>query len=105
MLQIGRFLGEVDSMLLQALVEKEVYKRIEMYDYQAVCNIYAAKFSSATSFVLNVSRNYFFFNSWIKTLLFSMKWCRYRTSCNIRMKYKYQFKYNFFIYFIYFFFG
>ena len=33
----GKFFGEVDGSTLQGLVDHSVYKRIPIYDYQAVC--------------------------------------------------------------------
>ena len=33
----GKFFGEVDGSTLQGLVDHSVYKRIHIYDYQAVC--------------------------------------------------------------------
>ncbi|RWS27682.1 voltage-dependent calcium channel subunit alpha-2/delta-3-like protein [Leptotrombidium deliense] len=35
--ETGKFIGEIDSNLLKSLVEKNVYKEIEIFDYQAIC--------------------------------------------------------------------
>lgn len=33
----GRFFGEVQGNIMEMMVEEELYKRIHMFDYQAVC--------------------------------------------------------------------
>lgn len=33
----GKFFGEVDGTILESLVQSGVYKRIKIYDYQAIC--------------------------------------------------------------------
>jgi voltage-dependent calcium channel alpha-2/delta-3 len=33
----GRFFGEIDNLLLQAMVTANVYRKVHMYDYQAIC--------------------------------------------------------------------
>lgn len=33
----GRFFGEIDNLLLQAMVDLNVYRKVHMYDYQAIC--------------------------------------------------------------------
>ena len=35
--QTGRFFGEYDNSLLQAMVTAKVYRRVHLYDYQAIC--------------------------------------------------------------------
>lgn len=35
--QTGRFFGEVDNSLLQAMVGLNIYRKVHMYDYQAIC--------------------------------------------------------------------
>lgn len=33
----GKFFGEVDGMVMEMLVNSDVYKRVRVVDYQAVC--------------------------------------------------------------------
>merc|ERR1711962_483826 len=33
----GRFFGEKEGTIMESLVQSEVYKKVEIYDYQAVC--------------------------------------------------------------------
>jgi len=33
----GKFFGEIDNLLLQAMVTAKVYRKVHMYDYQAIC--------------------------------------------------------------------
>jgi voltage-dependent calcium channel alpha-2/delta-3 len=33
----GRFFGEIDGMVMEMLVNSDVYKRVRVVDYQAVC--------------------------------------------------------------------
>lgn len=35
--ETGRFFGEVNGAIMMRLVEERVYKRVIVYDYQAVC--------------------------------------------------------------------
>lgn len=35
--QTGKFFGEIDDDLLQTLVKKQVYQKVRMFDYQAIC--------------------------------------------------------------------
>lgn len=35
--QTGRFFGDVDGTVLRAMLQHRVYKKITMFDYQAVC--------------------------------------------------------------------
>ncbi|RWS22054.1 voltage-dependent calcium channel subunit alpha-2/delta-3-like protein, partial [Leptotrombidium deliense] len=35
--ETGKFIGEIDSNLLKSLVEKNVFKEIEIFDYQGIC--------------------------------------------------------------------
>ena len=33
----GKFFGEVDGTVLESLIQHQIYKKIEVYDYQAIC--------------------------------------------------------------------
>lgn len=33
----GKFFGEVDGTILDSLIKHQIYKKIEIYDYQAIC--------------------------------------------------------------------
>ena len=33
----GKFFGEVDGSILDSLIQHQIYKKIEIYDYQAIC--------------------------------------------------------------------
>jgi len=33
----GKFFGEVDGSILESLIQHQIYKKIEVYDYQAIC--------------------------------------------------------------------
>lgn len=35
----GKFFGEIAGAVMEAMVEKELYKQIEVYDYQALCKV------------------------------------------------------------------
>ncbi|XP_064632640.1 voltage-dependent calcium channel subunit alpha-2/delta-3-like isoform X3 [Lineus longissimus] len=62
--EIGKFFGEVDGALLSDLVDKKVYKRVTVYDYQGVCNIYDNIMSGASSFILNPLKRIFSSFTW-----------------------------------------
>ena len=34
---VGRFFGELDGVLLQEMVNNDIYHKVHMYDYQAIC--------------------------------------------------------------------
>ena len=36
-LNTGKFFGEVEGTILKALVKHEVFKKIKIFDYQAIC--------------------------------------------------------------------
>ena len=33
----GKFFGEVDGTILDSLIQHQIYRKIEIYDYQAIC--------------------------------------------------------------------
>merc|ERR1719189_2822761 len=35
--QTGKFFGEVDGTILDSLIQHQIYRKIEIYDYQAIC--------------------------------------------------------------------
>ena len=35
--QTGRFFGDMDGAIMESLIEWQIYQRIRIYDYQAVC--------------------------------------------------------------------
>ena len=52
--QTGRFFGEIDGTIMDSLVYYEVYQRIRVYDYQAVCLDHIG-YSGSSSILLTVS--------------------------------------------------
>lgn len=44
----GKFFGEVDGMVMEMLVNSDVYKRVRVVDYQAVCYQPVAKTNFAS---------------------------------------------------------
>ena len=52
--QTGRFFGEIDGTVMDSLVYSQVYQRIRVYDYQAVC-LDAVSTKNSASFLLTVS--------------------------------------------------
>ena len=49
----GRFFGEIDGTIMDSLVYYEVYQRIRVYDYQAVCLDHTGN-KNAGNFLLTV---------------------------------------------------
>ena len=56
--QTGRFFGEIDGTVMDSLVYSQVYQRIRVYDYQAVC-LDAVSTKNSASFLLTVSKSIF----------------------------------------------
>jgi len=51
--QTGKFFGEIDGTIMDSLVQAEVYQRIRIYDYQAVC-MDPTSYKSSAAFLLTV---------------------------------------------------
>lgn len=52
--QTGRFFGEIDGTIMDSLVYYEVYQRIRIYDYQAVCLDHTG-YTGSSNILLTVS--------------------------------------------------
>lgn len=53
--ETGRFFGEVNGAIMKRLLEENVYKRVIVYDYQAVC-FKSKNDNNASSMLLSVRR-------------------------------------------------
>lgn len=66
--KLGEFFGEIDGTLMRELVINEgdskpgerrgVYEKVELFDYQGICDIYRRSSSSATSIFIDVSHQF-----------------------------------------------
>lgn len=54
--ETGRFFGEINGAIMHRLVEENVYKRVTVYDYQAVCFVPDGDMNSS-SYLLTVNIN------------------------------------------------
>lgn len=52
--ETGRFFGEINGAIMKRLVEEKVYKRVVVYDYQAVC-FESKSENNASNMLLSVS--------------------------------------------------
>lgn len=50
----GRFLGDVNGLVMNSLVEREIFDRVVVFDYQAVCFRYTFGESNEGSVLLSV---------------------------------------------------
>lgn len=49
-LETGKFFGEINGAIMHRLVEENVYKRVTVYDYQAVCFVPDGEMNSSSKF-------------------------------------------------------
>ena len=54
----GKFFGEVDGTIFESLIQHEIFRPIQIYDYQAIC-LEMADDGSAASMLFTVIRNLF----------------------------------------------
>lgn len=60
---VGRFFGEIDGMVMEMLVNSDVYKRVRIVDHQAVCFQPVNKASCGVKVTLNLPPNQFLITS------------------------------------------
>ena len=69
--QTGRFFGEFDNSLLQEMVNAKVYRKVHLYDYQAIC-LRVNTSQSRSSILLSPLKNIKTIVLWFWTRLFSL---------------------------------
>jgi len=63
-LNTGKFFGEIDGTVLNSLVKNQVFKKIKVYDYQAIC-LESASYGSPASVIYTPFRMMGWFFNWI----------------------------------------
>lgn len=53
----GKFFGEVQGDVMELMVQEDLYKRIHMFDYQAVC-FRESGFKNRAPFLVTVSQKF-----------------------------------------------
>lgn len=52
--EVGRFFGEIQGDVMQALVDMQVFEMITVYDYQALCEEFIVTMGSAADIIITV---------------------------------------------------
>lgn len=52
--EVGKFFGEIQGDVMQALVDMQVFEMITVYDYQALCEEFSVTKESAANSILTV---------------------------------------------------
>ena len=55
----GKFFGEVDGTIFESLIQHEIFRPIQIYDYQAIC-LEMADDGSAASMLFTVIKKFIF---------------------------------------------
>jgi hypothetical protein len=66
---LGKFFGEIDGMVMEMLVNSDVYKRVKVIDYQGVCFQPVFKSSHGSFLRFDVCLHYKYTN--IKNIFYS----------------------------------
>lgn len=53
--EVGRFFGEIQGPILQAMVDMQVFEMITVYDYQALCEEFTITMGSAADIIITVN--------------------------------------------------
>lgn len=52
----GRFFGEVEGAVMESLMHSDIFRKIRIFDYQALCFEEVPKDKSAANFIWTVSK-------------------------------------------------